>query len=149
LILVVLDGATPLDDSDLEILAHVRDHKTLAVSNKADLDPAWTEPALLRVSATTPSGIPELRQAIVAALDIEPLRDTPEITNVRHIALVQQARDALLRARVAACGDEGSLSEEFVLADLQEARAVLEEIAGRRASDDVLSHIFSTFCIGK
>jgi tRNA U34 5-carboxymethylaminomethyl modifying GTPase MnmE/TrmE len=36
-----------------------------------------------------------------------------------------------------------------VLADLQEARAAFEEIAGRRADGDVLSHIFSKFCIGK
>jgi tRNA modification GTPase len=149
LTLVVLDGATPLDDDDLEILSQVQDSRTLTISNKADLDPGWTDPALLRVSARTLKGIPELRQAIVAALDIEPLRDTPEITNVRHIALVQQAQDALLRARVAACGDAGSLSEEFVLADLQEARAAFEEIAGRRAGDEVLSQIFSKFCIGK
>jgi tRNA modification GTPase len=70
LTLVVLDGSTPLDDSDLEVLSQVQDCKTLAVSNKADLEPGWTEPALLRVSATTPSGIAELRRAIVEALDI-------------------------------------------------------------------------------
>jgi tRNA modification GTPase len=149
LTLVVLDGALPLDDADLEILTQVSDCKTLTVSNKADLEPAWTDPALLRVSARTLEGIPQLRQAIVAALDIEPLRDTPEITNVRHITLVQQAQEALLRARVAASVDTGPLSEEFVLADLQEARAALEEIAGRRAGDEVLSQIFSRFCIGK
>jgi tRNA modification GTPase len=149
LTLVVLDGATPLDSTDVEVLAQVSDYKTLTVSNKSDLDSAWTDPAFLRVSARTLEGIPELRQAIVTALDIEPLRDTPEITNVRHIALVQQAQDALMRARVAAGGDAGSLSEEFVLADLQDARAAFEEIAGRRAGDEVLSQIFSKFCIGK
>jgi tRNA U34 5-carboxymethylaminomethyl modifying GTPase MnmE/TrmE len=36
-----------------------------------------------------------------------------------------------------------------VLADLQDARTALEEIAGRRTSDDLLAHIFSKFCIGK
>jgi tRNA modification GTPase len=149
LTLVVLDGATPRDETDFAILAQVVDCKALTISNKADLDPAWTDPALLRVSARTLEGIPELGQAIVAALDIEPLRDTPEITNVRHIALVQRAQDALLRARVAASGDEAPLSEEFVLADLQEARTAFEEIAGRRAGDELLSHIFSKFCIGK
>ncbi len=149
LTLVVLDGATPLDETDLEILSQVVDYKSLIISNKADLEPAWTDPGLLRVSARTLEGIPELRQAIVAALDIEPLKDTPEITNVRHIVLVQRAQDALLRARVAVCGDEEPLSEEFVLADLQDARAAFEEIAGRRAGDELLSHIFSKFCIGK
>jgi tRNA modification GTPase len=41
------------------------------------------------------------------------------------------------------------LPEEFVLADLQDARAALEEITGQRTSEDVLAHIFSRFCIGK
>jgi tRNA U34 5-carboxymethylaminomethyl modifying GTPase MnmE/TrmE len=36
-----------------------------------------------------------------------------------------------------------------VLADLQEARAALEEIAGKRAPEDLLDHIFSRFCVGK
>jgi tRNA U34 5-carboxymethylaminomethyl modifying GTPase MnmE/TrmE len=41
------------------------------------------------------------------------------------------------------------LPEEFVLADLQQARAALEEVTGRRAPDDLLAHIFSRFCVGK
>ena len=76
-------------------------------------------------------------------------RDRPEISNVRHIALVQRAQDALERARAALGREGGALSEEFVLADLQEARAALEEITGRRSTDDLLSHIFSRFCLGK
>jgi tRNA U34 5-carboxymethylaminomethyl modifying GTPase MnmE/TrmE len=36
-----------------------------------------------------------------------------------------------------------------VLSDLQEARAALEEITGKRASEAVLARIFERFCIGK
>ena len=91
----------------------------------------------------------ELRRRILEALDIELVADRPEITNMRHIALVERARDALLRARHAALADGQSLSEEFVLADLQDARAALEEITGKRAPEDLLAHIFARFCIGK
>jgi tRNA modification GTPase len=59
---------------------------------------------------------------------------------------MQRVQDALLRARTAA---DGALPEEFVLADLQEARVALEEVTGVRAADDVLEHIFARFCIGK
>jgi tRNA modification GTPase len=96
-----------------------------------------------------------LRGAIVNALSSagrdteENLRERPEITNVRHIALVQRAHDALLRARDAAAAESGAMPEEFVLADLQEARAALEEIAGRRTPEDLLVHIFARFCVGK
>ena len=65
------------------------------------------------------------------------------------MALVERAHEALLRARAAALTDGGSLSEEFVLADLQDARAALEEITGKRAPEDLLAHIFARFCIGK
>ncbi|MEO8260650.1 MAG: tRNA uridine-5-carboxymethylaminomethyl(34) synthesis GTPase MnmE [Acidobacteriota bacterium] len=150
LILVVLDGSRSLDAADQEIISQVVDYKQLIVSNKSDFEAVWTRQDVFRASAKTLIGIPELRQAIVQRLDIEPLTDRPEITNVRHIALVQLAHEALLRARAAALGqDGGSLSEEFVLADLQDARAALEAIAGRRADDEVLTHIFSRFCIGK
>jgi tRNA modification GTPase len=68
---------------------------------------------------------------------------------LRHIALLERAYDSVSRARAAAGADGARLSEEFVLADLQEARAALEEISGRRTPDDVLAHIFARFCIGK
>jgi tRNA modification GTPase len=67
---------------------------------------------------------------------------------VRHIALVEQAQASLIRARDAA-SSERALPEEFVLADLQDARAALEEVTGKRSSDELLEHIFSRFCIGK
>jgi tRNA U34 5-carboxymethylaminomethyl modifying GTPase MnmE/TrmE len=41
------------------------------------------------------------------------------------------------------------VSEEFPLLDLQEASAALQEITGKRTSDDLLRHIFERFCIGK
>jgi tRNA modification GTPase len=76
-------------------------------------------------------------------------REPPAITNVRHIALVERAGAALGRALTALAERGGALPEEFVLADLQEARAALEEVTGKRTADDVLAHIFSRFCIGK
>jgi tRNA modification GTPase len=102
----------------------------------------------ISVSAVTGEGIEDLRAAIASALDADPRRDPPAITNVRHAALLERARDALTRAKAAVSSDR-PLPEEFVLVDLQEARAALEEITGRRTSDDVLAHIFERFCIGK
>jgi tRNA modification GTPase len=56
------------------------------------------------------------------------------------------ARTALDRALGAA---RTGTPEEFVLADLNEARRRLEEVTGARTSDDVLHEIFARFCIGK
>ena len=41
------------------------------------------------------------------------------------------------------------MPEEFVLTDLNDARIALEEVTGKRTSEDLLRHIFSRFCIGK
>jgi tRNA modification GTPase len=101
------------------------------------------------VSATTGEGLEDLRRKIVEALDVDLLRDRPAISNVRHIALVERAHRALGRARAAAFAEGVSMPEEFVLADLSDARAALEEVSGRRAPDDLLEHIFSRFCVGK
>lgn len=148
LILLVCDSSRPLS-AEFDRIRQSLDNKEVIVSNKADLPRAWSRPDALEVSATTGIGLDRLRQRIADALDIEPLVDRPEITNVRHAALVERAHVALGRARRAALADGQSMSEEFVLADLQEARGALEEIAGRRAPEDLLAHIFARFCIGK
>jgi tRNA modification GTPase len=138
LVLVVVDeDAAPREPGD---------RKQLMVQNKCDLG---RPPRGIQVSAKTGGGMPELRKAILAALDIDPCRDRPDITNVRHIDLLERARASLQRARAAALAEGGSMPEEFVLADLQEARSAFEEVTGRRAPEDVLAHIFARFCIGK
>jgi tRNA modification GTPase len=141
LVLVVLDRSRPRHQ-DIE-------YKGLIVANKSDLPVAWDDEAAVAVSATTGAGLDELRRRIIEALDVDLLRDRPAITNVRHIALVEHAHCGLSRAREAALAEGRSLSEEFVLADLSDARAALEEVTGRRAPDDLLGHIFARFCIGK
>jgi tRNA modification GTPase len=127
----------------------ITEYKGLTVATKADLPAVWDAEDVIAVSARTGAGLDRLRRRIVEALDVDLLRDRPAITNVRHIALMERAHDAFSRARAAALADGGALPEEFVLADLSDARAALEEISGRRAPGDVLEHIFSKFCIGK
>jgi tRNA modification GTPase len=123
--------------------------KHFTVQNKRDLGGPQRPDTRLFVSAKTGEGIGELRRAIVDALDVDLQRDRPAITNLRHAALVQRAHESLQRALAAASAEDGALPEEFLLADLQDARAALEEVSGRRAPDDLLHHIFERFCIGK
>ena len=153
LTLVLLDRSQPLDDDDRRVLSQTADSNRLIVLNKADIPPASNESDFMAdavsISATTTEGLDALRARIMTALDVDSLEERPEITNMRHIRLVERAHDALRRALEATRERDGSLSEEFVLADLEDARAALEEITGRRATDDLLAHIFSRFCVGK
>jgi tRNA modification GTPase len=103
---------------------------------------------LFRISARTGAGLDDLVAAIANALsgDESGQRDQPAVTNVRHSGLLERARASVVRAIEAL---EGEVSEEFPLLDLQEAGHALQEITGRRTSDDLLHHIFAKFCIGK
>jgi tRNA modification GTPase len=152
LVIVVLDRSEPLTAEDEDILRGTYDRRRILVANKSDRPAAWTADVLatvraITVSATEGSGMPALRTAIVNALAAEePTRDVPAITNIRHVGLLSNARLALERAKAAA---SIGTPEEFVLADINDARMQFEEITGARTADDVLTAIFSKFCIGK
>lgn len=151
LVLLLIDGSTPPEEIPSGISLQPIEKKVLIVKTKSDLGELWTRTDAIPVSAMTGDGLVTLRKRILKVLDLESGEyiERPEITNVRHAALVEHAQNALKRARAAVSAPEGPLSEEFVLADLQEARAALEEITGKRVADDVLAHIFERFCVGK
>ena len=149
LLLVVLDRSVPLTPDDRRLLEETASARRLIVATKRDLPAAWSsdEEDALEVSAVTGEGMEELRRAIGTALGAREIRrDTPAITNVRHAELIARARDALNRAAVAS---RARTPEEFVLVDVNDARAALEEVTGTRTADDILAAIFDKFCIGK
>ena len=148
LVLVVVDCSQPLDQWDCDIVNQISDNKRLIVSNKCDIGRSPSDEHV-GVSARTGEGLDVLRQRLIAALDVEPTFDRPAISNLRHIKLVEHAHAALTRARDSVATERELLPEEFVLADLQQAQAALDEVSGRRAPDDLLNHIFSRFCVGK
>ncbi len=162
LVVIVLDDSDPIDyDDDRKLLAETAEQPRLVIANKCDLgrpvdetpvdEAAWYDigsDEIMRVSAKTLYGIDRLRRSIVRTLSGgESLRDTASMSNARHIHLVGQARGHLVAARTAVTSD--AAPEEFILTDLQSARARLDEIVGVRTTDDVLRHIFERFCIGK
>ena len=148
LLLLVLDGSEPLTVEDEQILSRTAGRRRVVVANKSDLRVALDRQTDVSVSARTGTGADELRRAIVRGLTGEDsLRDPAAISNLRHITLLEQARTRLISAHELV--ETGDTPEEFVLADLQAARALLEEIVGTRTSEELLQHIFAKFCVGK
>lgn len=156
LALVVLDRSAPLGPDDRQLLADTKRLPRVIVVNKTDRPACWGPDALaaagvtdagINVSLLAEGGAAVVREAIARTL----LRgggwkDTPVVSNIRHITLLDTAAAALGRAAAAAAA---GASEELVLADLQAARGALEELSGKRAPEAVLDRIFERFCIGK
>ena len=121
----------------------------LLVDNKADHAAFVGSAERVRVSAVTGEGLGELRGRLIACLGGQDGGEPPEITNVRHVTLLEQAHGAIEAARLTLEDAGHAVPEELVLVDLQAARQAIEEIAGRRTTEDVLTHIFNRFCIVK
>ncbi len=149
---LVLDRSSALPANVAQLISP--DTPAVVVVNKVDLPKAWSPEAVrlparevVDVCALTGEGLEELRRRLVAGLaGREELRDPPAISNVRHLALVDTARTAVERGEQALAA---GATEELVLVELAAARRALEEITGRRTPDDLLEHIFATFCVGK
>jgi tRNA modification GTPase len=155
LTLVVLDRSRALEDVDRALMSRVPNGPIRLVINKVDLPAAWSlddvhgGDTVAQISLKTGQGLEAMRSTIADGLNAsELLSDGPVVTNLRHVQLLERAHAAIDRS-VKALGENATLSEEFVLADVSEARHALEEITGTRTNDDLLTHIFSRFCIGK
>ena len=165
LVLVMVDASEDLTEEDREIIDSVEELNHLLVVNKidktgpdtisdirteiSDLDPSFNgrRSTVISVSARTGEGLNDLRRAIV-----EPF--TPQdassngflVTDARHHdLLVRSASEIrhsidLLDARA---------SEEITLIGLHNGLRYLGQITGETTTEDMLTRIFSTFCIGK
>jgi tRNA modification GTPase len=151
LALIVLDASAPPVPEDEALIA--RAHRHLLVANKSDLlTGGWAGqeayPTALRVSALTGEGVPELREAILAAVTpcggLE--QETGFITSLRHEQLLRESAGWLEKAAGAA---QAGIPHEMLLLDLYAALQPIDAITGATTADDILNRIFSTFCIGK
>lgn len=154
LVLVVRDGTASDrhawdNEAPGDPIGAPSDRPVVRVDNKCDLSGFLPSAGAVAVSATEGTGLRELRASIASELVGSFSGYCPEITNTRHLDLLDRTAQGVGRALEAVERAGGALSEEFVLADLQEARVCLEEITGRRTSADLLEHIFERFCIGK
>jgi tRNA modification GTPase len=153
LVLVVIDGSTELLPEDKDLLKRTVETRRLIVLNKCDLPyfrssmRCAVDVEAINVSARTGEGLAALHEAILAKLNSAGVDDgSLLITNARHYDLLCNAKRELESAR--ACFRE-RYSEELVLAPLHNALRLLGQITGETTTEDILSEIFATFCIGK
>jgi len=154
LVLIVLDSSAPAADEARELLTQVVEGAAIVVANKTDIERSEFSAdgfalPLVRTSALTGTGIPELRAEILRKIGGESRGGHSEsgmLTNVRHYGLVRDSVAAVEAANIAV---SNKVPHEMLLLDLYNALRPLDEITGSTTTDDILNLIFGRFCIGK
>lgn len=158
LVMVILDGSQSLTTEDRQLLALTADKKRLIIVNKADLPQKLTGTALeklvgtsttiLQASVLKNQGLDQLETAIANLFfaGIENSQTTVLVTNARHIALLQQAKQAL---NDVLHGLAAGMPVDLVQTDLTTCWELLGEITGDSYQDELLDQLFSQFCLGK
>ena len=149
LILHVLDASTPLSLEDHHLIKLSSSKKTLYIWNKIDIQkPSKHFSPSIAVSAKKKLHIDELKNKLQQMIWQKgpPSKDQIIITELRHKKALDQA--------IACCqkvieGLKSNTSAEFVSQDMFDTLRFLSEIIGTNVTEDVLSAIFSKFCIGK
>jgi tRNA modification GTPase len=90
-------------------------------------------------------------RAITRKIGVEESGEATTISNVRHLELLERAEASLadLLGEFGESAKHGQMPEELVLSRIAETRSILEELTGRRTTDELLEEIFSKFCVGK
>ena len=157
LIMVVLDGTSPLTPDDEAILNAVKGKNTVFVVNKTDIAESlitnelanrFSRENIIEISAKTKEGI-DLLENWLKEYVYGSNRQTDEevyIQNERQIELLRQAHESLTDAADAAVN---RLPYDCLTIDVDRALTLMGEITGETVRDEIINEIFARFCVGK
>lgn len=102
--------------------------------------------SLVRLSARTGEGVDILRTHMKKSMGFETHLEGGFLARRRHLQALEQAAEHLQQGKMQLLGP---MAGELLAEELRLAQQSLSEITGDFTSDDLLGHIFSSFCIGK
>ncbi|MFC0337424.1 tRNA modification GTPase trmE [Kushneria avicenniae] len=108
-----------------------------------DLD---TTPPVIRLSATTGTGVDHLKTHLKAVMGFQSTSEGRFSARRRHLDALDRAGQALTHG---ADQLSGAGAGELLAEDLRAAQDALGEITGEFTADALLGEIFGSFCIGK
>lgn len=151
LVLLLLDASKALSDNDQKLLQEVPQEKTILVWNKTDLQKpvapiSWH--SSVEISAKEKIGIETLQSAIETLIWEKgpPSKEEVTITQLRHSTALQ---NAIQHCKAVIDGLRQGNSPEFTASDLRACLNELGTIIGTNVTEDILTAIFSKFCLGK
>lgn len=149
LVIVLLDGSEELTAEDTEILESVKELNHLIVLNKLDIrHPSFAiRHSFVNISAKTGEGLDELERKIIETFSVQETEMQGFlVSDARHHDLLLRSKNEIENSLDLL---EQNFSEEIILIGLHNAMRYLGQITGETTTEDMLTRIFSTFCIGK
>jgi tRNA modification GTPase len=157
LILLVLNFADELTEEDEKLFEAVKGLDVIVIVNKTDLpkkismervEELTKNHRLVTISLLEEQGIDQLEEAISSLFFTGSIEasDITYVSNSRHIALLNQAANAIDEAIQ---GVEMGTPIDIVQIDLTRTWELLGEIIGDSVHESLIDQLFSQFCLGK
>ena len=138
------------DEQQLVIAINKTDHPDADISATTALLGSITDNVsaiIVNISARQGHNLDSLESALIKASGTDQIpEDQIMVTNARHYQALTLAADSIARAIDALTA---GISGDFIAQDIRETLHHLGEITGNITSQDILTTIFSRFCIGK
>ena len=156
LILLVLNQSEALTEADKDLLKITEGMKRIILLNKTDLVSqldlseleALVTEEVFAISVHKSQGMEQLEQKIADLFfdggTVE--KDATYVSNNRHIALLEQAELALEEVVM---GIESGMPVDLVQIDMTRCWDLLGEVIGDSVQDELITQLFSQFCLGK
>lgn len=153
LVLAVFDGSRKQSAADDEVVRHIeaagKAAQAVALINKSDKGRqyAYSLPfPKLAISAKEGTGFDGLKKALADMYDSRGAVTDEVIINARQHGAVCRALEGVDSALNAL---DGGFTQDVAGLDLENALKALGELDGRSVSEEIVSDIFSRFCVGK
>ena len=156
-VLLLLNQSETLQEEDIRLLETTKGMKRIILFNKTDLPsklskediaPYAKEEEIVTTSMLNKEGIDQLEEKIAGYFFQGQIneRDATYLSNTRHIALLEKAEQALVEVQN---GIEKEMPVDLIQIDFTRAWDLLGEITGDSVQDELLTQLFSQFCLGK
>lgn len=156
LVIAIFDISKRLTDEDKRILEILKNKNAIVILNKVDITDECIDEVLfkeinkkiLKISAKTQEGIDELLRVMVRMVSNEEIQSDGELLaiNARHKALISKANVALQSAIETI---NLGMPIDVIAIYIKDVLEELGKITGESVTDDIISEIFSKFCLGK
>jgi tRNA modification GTPase len=159
LILFLVEISEPPSEEDYRIYQEVKEFPHLVILNKIDIQPnylkewknkfsEWGVEEYLEISVKDEINLDKLSKKIFEKITSEKATEVPEVVpNLRQKTALENAKEYLYNALKEL--KKPSPLPELVAIEIRSAISSLSEIIGEVTTEDLLTQIFSSFCIGK